>query len=250
MEHRSKLDRLPVELYKGIINFLPIYSLSSFGLVNKQFYEISKKELNISNEERRKKLMIENSDGMGVGGEELIVCHQENDTYWKKEYYMSPWNFRWKLKYVWWLDISGEIKLSPGRYKISCILWNVYETVFSEIKILGEDNSYINSEEMENPSEDIILRRFDCPGIVDFPKYKHNLTTYINNDFSRGEITDITDKTISQPPISISLLKKYRYSMGEIEIMESKSIKIRIFNVNCQYHKDNMIFECFRIKRL
>jgi hypothetical protein len=247
------MERLPEELYNNIIEFLPIYSIIQVSKVNK-FYnnflkEKGKRYLEMETKERKKQLMVENSDGIGIGGEEILVCHNENDLYWKKEYYESPWSFRWKLKYVWWLDVSSEINLHPGCYSISCILWNVYETVFSEIKLLNQDN-YIIKDLKSDCSVKPILRKFECPGIMDFPKYKANIAKYINEDFPKGQIIDITDKTLSEQPISISLLKKYRYLMGEIEIKESQKIQMRIFNVNCLYHKDNMIFECFRVKKI
>jgi len=229
------MNRIPIEIYDIIMEYLPIISKCKLGEVNKLLNEKYKRIINIPIEERKKLLMEETRDGIGYGGEKISVAHGNDNNFWKLEFYESPWEYRWWLKYVWWFDISVKISLKAGKYEISGILWNVYETLYGEVII---------------DDERIINKKYECPGVYDFPKYYKNMKKYLQDKKEMGIIEDITENSNSERPCSISLYKKYRYKIGIIEIDEEKEIIIRLSNTNCEYHKDNIIIECFRVKRL
>lgn len=233
--------QLPNDILNIIVSFCDIYSLKLLSQTNKEFFnhELIKKKLT-NNPINKIQLMIENKDGIGIGGDSLNIAHRENPFYWKRKEYPSPWGFRWKLTYVWWLDIITTINLYPGFYEISGILWNIYETLIGEIRI-------------SNEYEYIILNKKFIPieNLEAFPNYRDRFYE-INriNDYDDGEMIEITNNSNSLPPLDNFLTRKYKYEMGTIEVKYPSKVFIGLNNTCCSYHKDNIIFECFRIKKI
>ena len=233
--------QLPNDILNIVFSFCDIYSIKQLSITNKDLnsnnFLIRKLE---KNEENKKKLMIENRYGKGIGGNELNIAHRENPFYWKRKDYNSPWGFRWKLTYIWWLDIVSTINLNPGIYEISGILWNVYETLIGEIRI-SNDYEYLTYSKKFIPRENLEA----------FPNYRdRNLDIPKIDEIEEGKMIDITNISNSIPPFENQISRKYKYEMGIIEVKYPSKVIISLNNRCCSYHKDNIVFECFRFKSL
>jgi hypothetical protein len=233
--------QLPSDILNIIISYCDIYSIKQLSQINKDFHlnKLIGKKLT-KNEENKIELMEENKDGIGIGGNQLNIAHKDNPFYWHRKEYPSPWEFRWKLSYIWWLDITTSINLQPGLYEISGILWNIYETLIGEIRI-SNDYEYL-----------IINRKFiPRENLVAFPNYRDRFYE-INkiDDYEEGKMVEITNYSNSLPIFNNLMIRKYRYEMGIIDIRYLSKVYLSLSNTCCSYHKDNIVFECFRIKKL
>lgn len=233
--------QLPNDILNIIIGYCDIYSIKQLSQTNKDFHsnKLIEKKL-IKNEENKMELMRENKDGIGIGGNNLNIAHRENIFYWHRKEYPSPWGFRWKLCYIWWLDITTSINLQPGLYEISGILWNIYETLIGELRI-SNDYEFITVNRKFIPRENLEA----------FPKYKDRFNE-INkiDDYEEGNMVEITNNSNSNLLIENLMIRKYKYEMGVIEIRYPSKVYISLSNTCCNYHKDNIVFECFRIKKI
>lgn len=233
--------QLPDDILNIVFNYCDIYTIKQLSITNKDFHSnkfLTRKLEN--NEENRKILMIENKDGIGIGGNDLCIAHRENPYYWKRKEYSSPWEFRWKLTYIWWLDIVATINLKPGLYEISGILWNVYETLIGEIRI-SNDYEFITISKKFIPRENLEA----------FPNYRERYRDIPKIDeIEEGKMIEITNISNSPFPLENQMSRKYKYEMGIIEIKYPSKVIISFNNRCCSYHKDNIVFECFRLKSL
>jgi hypothetical protein len=233
--------QLPDDILNIVFSFCDIYSIKQLVQTNKDFNTNNFLIKNLENKEENKKvLMIENKYGIGIGGNDLCIAHRENPFYWKRKDYFSPWGFRWKLTYIWWLDIVATINLYPGLYEISGILWNVYETLIGEIRI-SNDYEFITIVKKFIPRENLEA----------FPNYRDRYLDIDKiNDFEEGKMIEITDYSNSPIPLENQISRKYKYEMGVIEVKYPSKVIISLNNRCCLYHKDNIVFECFRYKSL
>lgn len=185
--------------------------------------------------------MEDNKDGKGIGGFKLDIAHKTIFSYWKPDDYPSPWDIRWKLSYIWWLDVNTTFYVEIGTYEISAILWNVYETLISNIQNDQSGTNSINDSKKFIPIQNLEY----------FNDYQFRHLEIDNIDLiPEGTFQDITHISNSPMPSGSELFKKYRYNLGTFKIYTKSKLYVSLNNKCCKYHKDHLVFECFRIKKI
>lgn len=213
---------LPKDILGIIYNFSDVYTKTQISMCSKELYI----EYRI-NDTLENRIAIQEYGKMG----EIIKVEELNVEYDKNSHISYSGSGTLKIINANTFNISKTKRLQSGKYMVSAYYWNIYETLMSRI------SSDLN----------VILEKkfipYECLNEV-FQSYNHH-----NRNKSIKEKLDGELKVIGQDK-GCYFRRRYEAILGIFEIENETEITIEIYNDVIDYFKDNIEFECFRLKRL
>lgn len=213
---------IPKDILGIIYSFSDVYTRAQISKCSKELYH----EYRI-NDTPENRIAIQEYGKMG----EIIKVDDLDVEYDKNSHISYSGSGTLKIINANTFCFSKTKRLQAGKYMVSAYYWNIYETLMSRIK---SDMQII----LENK-----FIPYECLNEV-FQSYRHHNRVKSIRDKLDGDL-----RVIGQDK-RCYFRRRYEAIIGIFEIENETEITIEIYNDVVDYFKDNIEFECFRLKRL